>query len=73
MYVSPREIINNKRTYNSKTYEYTHGYGLILTSATEAKADGTIKYVQNDITGKENSIINVEEPRMYYGLETNTQ
>ena len=72
MYVSPREIINNKRTYNSKTYEYTHGYGLILTSATEAKADGTIKYVQNDITGKENSIINVEEPRMYYGLETNT-
>lgn len=72
MYVSPREIINNKRTYNSKTYEYTHGYGLILTSATETKADGTIKYIQNDITGKENSVISVKEPRIYYGLETNT-
>ena len=72
MYVSPREIINSRRTYNSKTYEYTHGYGLIFTSSTESSDDGTIKYIQNDIAGKESNIIKVNEPRIYYGLETNT-
>ena len=53
VYSSPREIVNNARTYNSKTYEYTHGYGLIFTSATEALKNGEIKYIQNDINGKE--------------------
>ena len=72
MYVSPREIINNRRTYNSKTYEYTHGYGLIFTSSTESSDDGTIRNIQNDIAGKESNIIKVNEPRIYYGLETNT-
>lgn len=72
MYVSPREIINSRRTYNSKTYEYTHGYGLIFTSSTESSSDGTIMYIQNDISGKESDIIKVSEPRIYYGLETNT-
>lgn len=72
MYVSPREIVNNRRTYNSKTYEYTHGYGLIFTSAIESSNDGTIKYIQNDIKGKDSDIIKISEPRIYYGLETNT-
>ena len=71
LYVSPREIISNKRTYNSKTYEYTHGYGLIFTAATEVTEDGEIKYIQNDIAG-ENNVINIKTPQIYYGLETNT-
>ncbi len=70
-YVSPREIISTRRTYNSKTYEYTHGYGLILASATEVTEEGKIQYIQNDING-EGEIIEVSEPRIYYGLETNT-
>ena len=72
MYVTPREIINNRRTYNSKTYEYTHGYGLIFTSGSETTSDGTIKYLQNDLTGNETNVVKVTEPRIYYGLETNT-
>ena len=72
MYISPREIVSNKRTYNSKTYEYTHGYGLILSSATESANDGTIKYIQNDISQKSENVININQPRIYYGLETNT-
>ena len=71
VYVSPREIVNNRRTYNSKTYEYTHGYGLIFTSATGAKPDGEIQYLQKDIAG-EDEVIKISEPRIYYGLETNT-
>ena len=34
VYISPREIISNDtRTYNNKTFEYTHGYGIIANSA----------------------------------------
>lgn len=71
VYISPREIINNRRTYNSKTYEYTHGYGLIVTSASEVTEDGKIKYIQNDISGSD-SKIKITTPQIYYGLETNT-
>ena len=34
VYVTPREIASSKGTYNNKTYEYTHGFGAIITSAT---------------------------------------
>ena len=33
IYLSPREMVNSSGTYNNKTYQYTHGYGAILTSA----------------------------------------
>ena len=71
VYLSPREFVSNKRTYNSKTYEYTHGYGVIVTSATGVTQEGNIQYIQNDVTGKEN-IINISSPQIYYGLETNS-
>lgn len=66
-YVSAREITNESRTYNNKTYEYTHGYGAIITSATEVDESGNLLYISNDFvdTGK------VKQPRIYYGLETN--
>lgn len=70
VYVSPREIVSNKRTYNSKTYEYTHGYGAILTSATDFSENGEIKYIQNDISGKD-EYVKINTPQIYYGLETN--
>ena len=69
VYVSPREISSNQRTYNSKTYEYTHGHGLIFTSATSVTEDGNVKYIQNNSTGKEEKI-KITNPQIYYGLET---
>ncbi len=71
MYVSPREISNSTRTYNNKTYEYTHGYGIILTSATSVDEKGNLIDLQKDFTGHENDIVNITEPRIYFGLETN--
>ena len=70
VYIAPREITNAGRTYNNKTYEYTHGIGQIVVDATNATQTGTIEYVQKEITGKDNKI-NVTEPRIYFGLETN--
>lgn len=69
-YTSPREIANSSTTYNYKTYEYTHGYGEIVTSAIDVTEQGTIKYLQKDIEG-EDDILNISEPRIYFGMETN--
>ncbi len=71
VYVAPREMVSSGRTYNNKTYENTHGMGVILASATSANEDGTIKYVQKEVSGDDN-VVKVNQPRMYFGLETNS-
>ena len=71
VYVAPREMVSSGRTYNNKTYENTHGMGLILASATSATENGTINYIQKDVSG-DDEVIKVEQPRMYFGLETNS-
>ena len=63
IYLSPREIVSSKRTYNGKTFEYTHGYGAIGISATSTTNDGDIAYIEdNDY---------IKTKQIYYGLETN--
>lgn len=71
VYVAPREAVNNSISYNNKTYEYTHGFGQVVTSATSVTEDGNIEYLQKDISGTDN-IYQIEEPRIYYGIETNS-
>ena len=71
VYVSPREIENLGISYNNKTYEYTHGIGQIIASATEVTEDGNVKYLQKDISGTDN-LYDITQPRIYYGLETNS-
>lgn len=69
VYVSPREVTSKGRTYNNKTFEYTHGNGQVITSATTADSEtGSIEYIQKDITGEDN-VIEVTESKMYFGLE----
>ena len=56
VYLTAREIVNNDtRTYNNKTYKYTHGYGVIVNSASETETSGGLKYIQTGL--EENSII----------------
>ena len=69
VYLAPREIANTGRTYNNKTYEYTHGMGEIIASATESSQAGNVQYVQKEVSGKDEKI-NISEPRIYFGLET---
>jgi len=71
IYVSPREIVSNDRTYNNKTYEYTHGYGIIATSASTVDENGNLSYVQSKFESEEN-LIKINEPRIYFGLETDS-
>lgn len=72
VYVSPREIVSTgNRTYNNKTYEYTHGFGAVITSASSTDATGNLEYIQKDFTST-NYPIPVEQPRIYFGQETNS-
>ncbi len=69
VYIAPREIKNTGRTYNNKTYEYTHGMGQIIVSATENSETGNVQYIQKEIEGEDEKI-QVEQPRIYFGLQT---
>lgn len=72
IYVSPREILtNDTRSYDNKTYEYTHGYGAIVTSATKVDDNGNLVYIQKDFNDNNQSLA-ISEPRIYFGLETNS-
>jgi len=53
VYLAPREIKNSGRTYNNKTYEYTHGMGEIIASATESTVTGNVQYIQKEVSGKD--------------------
>ena len=70
VYVAPREVTNSGRTYNSKTYEYTHGKGQIVIDATSTTATGRLNYIQKDVSGKDEQI-GTKTQDIYFGLETN--
>ena len=67
VYLSPREISSGDRTYNNKTYEYTHGYGEIITSASKSTETGNVEYLQKATSSDK---IKISQPRIYFGLET---
>ena len=68
VYLSPREITSSGRTYSNKTYEYTHGYGEIITSATESSETGNIEYIQKNVSGSD-EVVNITEPRIYFSTD----
>lgn len=65
-------LYNNNLTYiaarelnsSHQSEEYTHGYGTVITSATETDNVGNIKYISREFESTD-----VEEPRLYYGIE----
>lgn len=69
VYVSAREILSKDRTYSNKTYEYTHGYGAIVSSATSTDENGNINFIQKEFDGSDMEI-SVRQPRIYFGLQT---
>ena len=71
IYVTPREIVNYNATYNNKTYEYTHGYSVILSSASSLLENGNLNHIQKSF-GDTNEKITIVEPRIYFGMQTNS-
>ena len=68
VYISPREIVNKGNSYVNSTYEYTHGYGIVATSASNTSNNGNLENVQK---GFNDNNIFIKEPRIYFGLQTN--
>lgn len=72
VYLSPREItLSRYASKNNKTYEYTHGFGSIITNASSVDETGNIEYIQKSFDGTDNKIY-IEEPRIYFGLQTDS-
>lgn len=71
VYVTPREIVSNAtgRTYNNKTYEYTHGYGAVITSAVTTGELGNVNYIQKEFDLSDEKI-KITQPRIYFGMST---
>ncbi len=70
VYLTPREISNKNATYSNKTYQYTHGYGAVVTMAGSTDDYGNLINIQKDFEQTENEAINIKEPRIYFGRET---
>ena len=70
VYVTPREISTSNMSYINKTYQYTHGYGVVVTYAGITDDYGNLISGQKDVEDV-NSLINITEPRIYFGMETN--
>ena len=72
VYITPREISNTNTSYSSKTYEYTHGYGIVATLAGKTDENGNLKVVQDQFGDLSNAKIKISQPRIYFGLENNS-
>lgn len=68
--LTAREIINDSnRTYNTRTFEYTHGYSVVSSLPSQVDENGYVKILESDFELEDN-ILNIKEPRIYFGLET---
>ena len=71
VYISPREITSADNSYTNSTYENTHGYGVVVTSASATDANGDLINLQKDFATDDSTAIKITSPRIYFGLETN--
>ena len=71
VYITPREILTDSSiSYNNRTLRYTHGYSLVVSTATDSDNDGYAEYLLSDFTSENN--LNIKQPRIYFGLDTNS-
>ncbi len=67
-YLTPRQIIDSNKSYNNRTFEYTHGYSIVQSSVNEFDKNGYIEYYNYDINDEN---LKITEPRIYFGTGEN--
>ena len=73
VYITPREMLNDfNRSYNNETYEYTHGYSAVISSATDIDKNGYVQMIQSNFENSTTDSVKITEPRIYFGLKTNS-
>jgi hypothetical protein len=72
--LTAREIIDDSnRSYNNKTFEYTHGYSVVVTDPNTIDKNGYVTTLQSEFTAHSSDLINISEPRIYFGMETDSE
>lgn len=76
VFISPRElqqssIVGNADTWQNKHLSYTHGYGLVMSKVNSVTSEGQPDFVMNNIPLNNKSGVNVNNPRIYFGEDTN--
>ncbi|MDC0831699.1 hypothetical protein AY599_23120 [Leptolyngbya valderiana BDU 20041] len=75
--LAPRELSYAQVPQQAKTWvnqrlKYTHGYGLVMSPVNRVTPDGLPEFFIQDIPPVSNISLDVEQPRIYYGEETET-
>ncbi len=76
VFLAPREIDVNVQDESSNKWQnnhlvYTHGYGVVMNKVNELTEDRELVFVMDEIPQKNESDINLENPRIYFGEKTN--
>ncbi len=74
--LSARELDSTQLASQSQTWQnrhliYTHGYGVVASTANEVVGGGNPNIILGDIPPRGPSDLQVQEPRIYYGEATN--
>lgn len=76
VFISPREIEQSSLaasadTWQNKHLNYTHGYGIVMSKVNSITSEGQPDFVMNNIPVSNTSGINLNNPRIYFGENTN--
>ncbi|PSO46965.1 MAG: UPF0182 family protein [Cyanobacteria bacterium SW_9_44_58] len=70
--LSPRELSGAPQNrWITQRLKYTHGYGLVMSPVNKVTPQGLPELFIQDIPPKSSVDLEVEQPRIYYGQETN--
>lgn len=72
VYVAAREVNSEDMNYINKTFQYTHGMGVVMSPVNTVDSDGEPVFILNELKPEQSyGDLNITEPRIYFGETTN--
>lgn len=72
VFIAPREInTDNMGTWQNQHLRYTHGYGVAMSKVNKVTSEGQPDFIMKDIPTENNTNINLDNPRIYFGEKQN--
>ncbi len=68
--LDPAQLAVQSQTWQNRHLIYTHGYGVVASTANEVVGGGNPNIILGDIPPRGPSDLQVQEPRIYYGEST---
>ena len=69
--LSYEEVPENAKNWVNQHFEYTHGYGIVMSPVNRISPNGLPEFFIKDIPPQSTTEIQVNRPEIYYGEETN--